>query len=78
MILANGCNITKSEKFKGVWILSVPTVYRFFYLCIFLVLFYDACLFFGQDFFLFCSFLVSTVQLSSWIEKNELQISRDW
>ncbi len=26
MILANGCNITKSEKFKGVWILSVPTV----------------------------------------------------
>ncbi len=25
--LANGCNITKSEKFKGVWILSVPTVY---------------------------------------------------
>ncbi len=28
MILANGCNITKSEKFKGVWILSVPTVYN--------------------------------------------------
>ncbi len=28
MILANGCNITKSEKFKGVWILSVPTVYE--------------------------------------------------
>ncbi len=27
MILANGCNITKSEKFKGVWILSVTTVY---------------------------------------------------
>ncbi len=27
MILENGCNITKSEKFKGVWILSVPTVY---------------------------------------------------
>ncbi len=27
MILANGCNITKSEKTKGVWILSVPTVY---------------------------------------------------
>ncbi len=27
MILANGCNITKSEKFKGVWILSVPTVH---------------------------------------------------
>ncbi len=27
MNLANGCNITKSEKFKGVWILSVPTVY---------------------------------------------------
>jgi len=26
MILANGCKITKSEKFKGVWILSVPTV----------------------------------------------------
>ncbi len=26
MILANGCNITKSETFKGVWILSVPTV----------------------------------------------------
>ncbi len=26
MILENGCNITKSEKFKGVWILSVPTV----------------------------------------------------
>ncbi len=26
MILANGCNITKSEKFKGVWILSVPTI----------------------------------------------------
>ncbi len=23
----NGCNITKSEKYKGVWILSVPTVY---------------------------------------------------
>ncbi len=23
----NGCNITKSEKCKGVWILSVPTVY---------------------------------------------------
>ncbi len=31
MILANGCNITKSEKFKGVWILSVPTVYIFMY-----------------------------------------------
>ncbi len=31
MILANGCNITKSEKFKGVWILSVPTVFT---LCI--------------------------------------------
>ncbi len=29
MILANGCNITKSENFKGVWILSVPTVYIF-------------------------------------------------
>ncbi len=29
MILANGCNIKKSEKFKGVWILSVPTVYVF-------------------------------------------------
>ncbi len=29
MILANGCNITKSEKFKGVWILSVPTVYMY-------------------------------------------------
>ncbi len=28
MILANGCNITKSEKFKGVWILSVTTVYQ--------------------------------------------------
>jgi len=27
MILANGCKITKSEKFKGVWILSVPIVY---------------------------------------------------
>ncbi len=27
MILANGCNITKSETFKGVWILSVPTLY---------------------------------------------------
>ncbi len=26
-ILANGCNITKSEKCKGVWILSVPTVH---------------------------------------------------
>ncbi len=26
MILANGCNITKSETFKGVWIISVPTV----------------------------------------------------
>ncbi len=26
-ILANGCNITKSEKIKGVWILSVPTVF---------------------------------------------------
>ncbi len=26
MILANGCNITKSEQFKGVWILSVSTV----------------------------------------------------
>ncbi len=31
MILANGCNITKSEKFKGVWILSVPTVYIYLY-----------------------------------------------
>ncbi len=30
MILANGCNITKSETFKGVWILSVPTVYIFY------------------------------------------------
>ncbi len=29
MILANGCNITKSDKFKGVWILSVPTVYTY-------------------------------------------------
>jgi len=26
-ILANGCNETKSEHFKGVWIFSVPTVY---------------------------------------------------
>ena len=32
MILANGCNLTKSEKCKGVWILSVPTVqYTFFF-----------------------------------------------
>ncbi len=31
MILANGCNITKSEQFKGVWILSVPTVYIYIY-----------------------------------------------
>ncbi len=31
MILANGCNITKSEKCKGVWILSVPTVYIILY-----------------------------------------------
>ncbi len=30
LILANGCNITKSEKCKGVWILSVPTVYIYF------------------------------------------------
>jgi len=30
-ILANGCNETKSETFKGVWILSVPTVYSFGY-----------------------------------------------
>jgi len=28
LILANGCNETKGEQFKGVWILSVPTVYR--------------------------------------------------
>jgi len=27
LILANGCNETKSEHFKDVWILSVPTVY---------------------------------------------------
>ncbi len=32
MILENGCNITKSEKFKGVWILSVPTVYIYIYI----------------------------------------------
>ncbi len=32
MILANGCNITKSEKFKGVWILSVPTVYTYIHI----------------------------------------------
>ncbi len=32
MILANGCNITKSEKFKGVWILSVPTVCIYIYI----------------------------------------------
>ncbi len=32
MILANGCNITKSEKFKGVWIFSVPTVYIYIYI----------------------------------------------
>ncbi len=34
MILANGSNITKSEKLKGVWILSVPTVYIYIYICI--------------------------------------------
>ncbi len=34
MILAIGCNITKSEKFKGVWILSVPTVYIYIYIYI--------------------------------------------
>ncbi len=34
MILANGCNITKSETFKGVWILSVPTVYIYIYIYI--------------------------------------------
>jgi len=28
LILANGCNETKSEKSKGVWILSIPTVYE--------------------------------------------------
>lgn len=27
--LAHGCIITKSGKFKGVWILSIPTVYLF-------------------------------------------------
>ncbi len=31
---ANGCNITKSEKFKGVRILSVPTVYTYTYIYI--------------------------------------------
>ncbi len=36
MILANGCNITKSEKFKGVWILSVPTVYIWDYIRVFI------------------------------------------
>ncbi len=36
MILANGCNITKSEKFKGVWILSIPTViYIYIYIYIY-------------------------------------------
>ncbi len=39
MILANGCNITKSEKCKGVWILSVTTVYiTFIYIALFWVL----------------------------------------
>lgn len=28
MILTNDCNIIKSEKCKGVWILSAPTVYN--------------------------------------------------
>ncbi len=32
MILANGCNMTKSEKCKGVWILSVPTIYIYIYM----------------------------------------------
>ncbi len=36
MILANGCNITKSEKFKGVWILSVPTVCIYIYIYIYI------------------------------------------
>ncbi len=40
MILANGCNITKSEKFKGVWILSVPTVYIYIYIYIYILFFF--------------------------------------
>ncbi len=41
MILANGCNITKSEKCKGVWILSVPTVY----VCIYLYIYMYMCIY---------------------------------
>lgn len=25
--LSNGCDVTKSDSFKGVWILSIATVY---------------------------------------------------
>ncbi len=39
MILANGCNITKSEKFKGVWILSVPTVYTCICVCVYIYIY---------------------------------------
>lgn len=31
MILTNGCNTTKSEKFQAVWILSVPAAYAVLY-----------------------------------------------
>ncbi len=41
MILANGCNIIKSEKFKGVWILSVPTVYIYMCVCVYKTLQYN-------------------------------------
>ncbi len=40
IILANGCNITKSEKMKGVWILSVPTVYVYIYIYIYIYTMY--------------------------------------
>ncbi len=39
MILANGCNITKSEKFKGVWILSVPSVCMYVYIYIYIYIY---------------------------------------
>ncbi len=39
MILANGCNIKKSEKFKGVWILSVPTVHTVHTICIYIYIY---------------------------------------
>ncbi len=73
MILANGCDITKSEKFKGVWILSVPTVYIYIYIYICVNIYVNIYILHEKKLKKICSRKVMLWQLAAyipWLKSN--------